>query len=154
MKATPEQLTKFQKYYRSHREERLAFNKKYYSEHKEQYSIKRKKTYKESNGEELRKSKEYQKQNRERINKRSVELRRKKRIDLINLYGGKCIRCGFNDWRALQIDHINGGGKKEKATFKGYKDYYKMLKQERNSGKYQLLCANCNWIKKFENKEY
>jgi hypothetical protein len=39
---------------------------------------------------------------------------RKLRRDKIIAYlGGKCIKCGFSDERALQIDHTNGGGSKD-----------------------------------------
>lgn len=71
--------------------------------------------------------------------------------------GGRCKNCGFSDERALQIDHINGGGVKEKKNVKtNYNSF--LLKQiqedkEQFIKKYQLLCANCNWIKKAENKE-
>ncbi|MCK9370314.1 helix-turn-helix domain-containing protein [Candidatus Dojkabacteria bacterium] len=65
---------------------------------------------------------------------------------LIEELGGKCNRCGFSDLRALQIDHINGGGSKEITKY-----YKKMIKEA--PGKYQILCANCNWIKRVENNE-
>ena len=29
-----------------------------------------------------------------------------------------------------------------------------MVIKEKDSGKYQLLCANCNWIKRHKNKEF
>jgi hypothetical protein len=80
----------------------------------------------------------------------------KKRIELINLMGGKCVICGFSDYRALQIDHINGGGSNEinrcKNTNKYYQDIKNLSNEERNK-KYQLLCANCNWIKRTEENE-
>jgi hypothetical protein len=68
------------------------------------------------------------------------------------LLGGKCSRCGFDDERALQIDHINGGGAKDVAQ-KG--SYQRRVLQSIMDGekKFQLLCANCNWIKRFEKKE-
>ena len=68
----------------------------------------------------------------------------------------KCVRCGFSDVRALVIDHVNGGGRQEReVTFKGamYK-YYKHVQENIATGKYQLLCANCNTIKLFEEKEH
>jgi len=72
----------------------------------------------------------------------------------MDLLGNKCQKCGFNDERALQFDHINGGGVKEKKSMTT--NYYKhiinsILNKEK---KFQLLCANCNWIKRFENKEH
>lgn len=64
----------------------------------------------------------------------------------------ECFRCGFTDWRALQIDHLNGGGHKERTASKNSQ---KVLLSNilNNPEKYQLLCANCNWIKRYENKE-
>ena len=32
------------------------------------------------------------------------------RMEVLGLYGGVCARCGFSDERALQIDHVQGGG--------------------------------------------
>jgi hypothetical protein len=69
--------------------------------------------------------------------------------------GGKCVRCGFSDHRALQIDHINGGGSRARRTLKLKTPA--LRKQILNDSvwhkKYQLLCANCNWIKRWENNE-
>lgn len=79
------------------------------------------------------------------------------RLELIGFFGGKCIKCGFSDWRALHLDHKNGGGNKErKESNNNYMNYfYKEMKQEpeRLKERLQLLCANCNWIKRYENKE-
>jgi len=72
---------------------------------------------------------------------------------IINKLGGKCVRCGFDDVRALQVDHVNGGGKKEIGTFtRNWRTYYKRVLAD-ETGKYQLLCANCNWIKRYEKHE-
>ena len=50
--------------------------------------------------------------NRERIlarsNKTSTEQRRLLRLQAFQALGGRCARCGFDDVRALQIDHVNG----------------------------------------------
>lgn len=67
--------------------------------------------------------------------------------------GNKCNKCGFTDIRALQIDHVFGNGKQEKKAIKNqWNKFYKEVLKD-NTGKYQCLCANCNWIKKSENKE-
>ena len=80
---------------------------------------------------------------------------RKKRLLALKRLGNKCARCGFSDWRALQIDHINGGGMKENRRYGGNWIDRNVLKLHANKlkSKYQLLCANCNWIKKYENGE-
>ena len=71
------------------------------------------------------------------------------------LLGGKCAGCGFTDWRALQVDHVDGGGGFELRKSGNKRWYYgKVLKSlYANEGVYQLLCANCNWIKRHENGE-
>jgi hypothetical protein len=84
-------------------------------------------------------------------NKRYMHNKRKAAIDLL---GGKCARCGFSDIRALQIDHINGDGYKERGGRKGtnsHRIYNNILSGAQG---YQCLCANCNWIKRDEEGEH
>ena len=76
------------------------------------------------------------------------------RQEILKKFGNKCCRCGFDDSRALQIDHIYGGGAKELREFNSTYRYYKyLLSLTLPNESYQLLCANCNWIKKFERNE-
>lgn len=66
--------------------------------------------------------------------------------------GDHCARCGFNDQRALCIDHVNGGGYVELRSTSVITYLKKVL--DDTSGTYQILCQNCNWIKRHENNEY
>lgn len=68
--------------------------------------------------------------------------------------GCVCCHCGFSDKRALQIDHVNGGGTAEQRrnNYSAATLYRAVLKD--TSNRYQVLCANCNWIKRSENKEH
>lgn len=76
------------------------------------------------------------------------------RIAAVGKLGGKCKRCGFEDMRALQIDHILGRGNEDRRNkMVGYKLYLEIIRNPLAKEKYQILCANCNWIKKYENKE-
>lgn len=78
------------------------------------------------------------------------------RTKILYFFGGRCNRCGFSDVRALQIDHIDGGGRREKKEkFKGSNRTFwrRLLDGTLPPEKYQLLCANCNWIKRYENNE-
>jgi hypothetical protein len=82
--------------------------------------------------------------------------RRQKRLSMIRHLGGLCCKCGFSDYRALQIDHKNGGGS-SRVTLStsrsgNYNKFYDEVMKD-NSIEFQLLCANCNAIKKFENAE-
>lgn len=81
---------------------------------------------------------------------------KKKREDLIEYLGGKCVICGYKkDIRALQLDHINGNGyldRKKKGRAKIYRYYIKNLKEAEQE--LQVLCANCNKIKQIRSKEF
>ena len=66
--------------------------------------------------------------------------------------GRKCVRCGITDERVLCIDHVNGGGKQERTTLSPYTLLKKMIAD--TTGAYQVLCQNCNWIKRHENREW
>lgn len=86
---------------------------------------------------------------------------KQRKIELLKLMGNKCVRCGFHDLRALQIDHINGDGAIERASWKEFggmalSQFYSLVSKSFSSGenRYQLLCANCNWIKRSENREF
>lgn len=88
------------------------------------------------------------------------EYQRKIRLITIEVLGNQCVKCGFLDKKALQIDHINGDGCKDRQERKiagkaNGSTYYKYVLQSflKRENKYQLLCANCNWIKKYDNNE-
>jgi hypothetical protein len=70
-----------------------------------------------------------------------------------------CAKCGFTDMRALSIDHLNGKGADERRRLFGNRGYagrnmYLWLQRNDFPEGYQVLCANCQWIKRAENKEY
>ena len=76
---------------------------------------------------------------------------------LFNILGDKkCVNCGYDNELALQFDHKDGGGNQEKKTlassYQKYKFYVSNPKLART--KLQILCGNCNSIKKFKNKEF
>lgn len=77
------------------------------------------------------------------------------RARIIELLGGKCVRCGFSDSRALQVDHVNGGGCSEKDSRWAEFLIKRIIEDVKNkTNLYQLLCANCNWIKRYEKGEH
>ncbi len=86
--------------------------------------------------------------NRNDMRRLVKELREKCLVKL----GGCCGKCGFKDKRALQIDHVNGGGSQESRLSRlGTPRYYRKVLAAASG--YQLLCANCNWIKRHERGE-
>jgi hypothetical protein len=89
---------------------------------------------------------------REKTNAANLARTRQQRARVLEVMGGRCVRCGFSDWRALQIDHINGGGRVDRELYANKDQYLRAVL--RSLEKYQLLCANCNWIKKYERGEH
>lgn len=71
---------------------------------------------------------------------------------VFKLYGDECSYCGFDDRRALCIDHVKGDGYIERKQ-SGNSRLSLLRRVLRNPEKYQLLCANCNLIKAKENNE-
>jgi hypothetical protein len=74
------------------------------------------------------------------------------REKVVTLLGSRCSKCGLTDKRVLQVDHIFGGGNDERKRLGPRGTYHRVL--ETSGEGYQLLCANCNWIKRHENKEW
>lgn len=67
----------------------------------------------------------------------------------------QCNRCKFGDVRALSIDHINGAGRLHKKHIKKTGNaFYQWLKNQGYPDGYQVLCMNCQWIKRFEKGEF
>ena len=93
----------------------------------------------------------YRKEKRNRARKKAIELRE----EVHKLLGDKCVKCGFLDSRALQIDHVYGDGYIDRKKRFSAISYYIYIKKElmKQSDRYQLLCANCNWIKRHEQGE-
>lgn len=140
-------------YYERNKERIKERSRKYWKDHRDEGIKKRKEYYNKNKDKCLKSVKEYKENNRDKVIQYQRNKNHEERKELLNLLGSKCVKCGYNDWRALQIDHINGGGRKEILNF-GSK-YRKIIKQKiiEGSKDYQILCANCNRIKVFENGE-
>ena len=80
-------------------------------------------------------------------NKRQV---REMRTEAFTHYGNACQCCGESTYEFLCIDHVNGGGNKERKLVNraGY-GFLLHLKQQGWPDGYQTLCHNCNLAKGF-----
>lgn len=68
------------------------------------------------------------------------------RNEIMDLLEGRCVCCHTSHRIFLQIDHVNGGGRKERiATGSNNRTILKKIKD--GSKEYQLLCANCHAAK-------
>lgn len=67
---------------------------------------------------------------------------------------------GCTDIRCLSIDHINGHGRQHRRTLRtsaevdGGTAFYSWLKTRGYPDGYQVLCTNCQWIKRHEKDEW
>lgn len=159
-----ERIDKQNKEYALLNSDRLkAYRREYYAKNKEKL-CEAKKIWASKNKEILkqrglsRRATEYYRINIvPRIRQRSIENRKKVRLQILKRINPllNCQKCGYSsDIRVLHIDHINGNGNIERKSFKDGHSYYKhLLNVENVTEIYQLLCANCNWIKRYENKE-
>lgn len=62
-----------------------------------------------------------------------------------------CALCGFNDIRALTIDHIDNNGNEHRKTFNTTINAW--LHTHNYPDCFQVLCCNCNWIKEVERRK-
>jgi hypothetical protein len=81
------------------------------------------------------------------------EQENKIRKDVMNHYGGKCVcpDCGFDDLdfklfnkSFLQMDHINGGGSKDRLITGSGSKFYRWIKRNNYPPGFRVLCGACN----------
>lgn len=65
-----------------------------------------------------------------------------------------CVRCGIVDIRCLSLDHVAGGGNKARSKIGYGEAYYKQLARAGYPAGYQTLCMNCQFIKRYLNREF
>lgn len=132
------------------------YSKEYYATHKEKYAERQRSYYLRNKDYLLKQIKEYrEKHYEERVTKaRKYDRQANKdlKIDTLKAYGGvRCAVCGYDkDYRALDIDHIYGGGNKDRAKtgINGGIKFYSILRKGGfpDKDKYRVLCRNCNWL--------
>lgn len=132
------------RYNEKHREEISEYQRGYYQRHREQV---------------IARSALRHQLNKAHCNELNCERRRNLKTEVITHYGNgqcTCVKCGFNDIRALSIDHINGGGcrQKQETGLRAGSAIYAWLKRNNYPDGYQTLCHNCQWIKRDERHEY
>ncbi len=88
------------------------------------------------------------------------EYRAQLKSEVLTHYGnGKlaCVKCGYdNNLAALSLDHLNGNGADHRRIIGtgGGRPFYVWLKNNGFPEGYQTLCMNCQFIKKFEDREF
>lgn len=78
-------------------------------------------------------------------NKVRHALMRRKALEIIN--GSpylKCVKCGCSEYRLLEINHINGGGRQELISLRGENLYALILRGKRKIDDLDIRCKLCN----------
>lgn len=86
----------------------------------------------------------YVERNREMVLKRCRDYYQNLRTEIFNAYGNKCACCGETKREFFALDHIQGGGTKEKSKLGTRPLYRKIISEGCPKDKYQILCHNCN----------
>ncbi len=83
--------------------------------------------------------------NQNASNKKNDQILRR---TVLSAYGGVCAYCGETDVAALQIDHMNGDGKKWRAEHnRAGHMFWRWLRDNGYPSDYQVLCKTCNFAK-------
>jgi hypothetical protein len=117
-----------------------TYNKQYREDHKERLKKQAHQNYLAHREEKIRKTVKYHRAKVQEL-----------RAQILAKYGKKCNHCGLTDERVLCVDHVNGGGYRERMSC-SYEAMYKRVLADTNNT-YQILCHNCNWIKRCERRE-
>lgn len=78
----------------------------------------------------------------------SKEVGHRLREEAFEQYGGaRCVNCGEDFFEVLSLDHIHGGGSKDRVKRGSGKRFLFSLKRDGWPKRFQVLCYNCNMIK-------
>ena len=105
----------------------------------------------ENNKEEARRKKrdnmrKYRPADPEKYNTQATIARKKLKEGLFDIYGRACALCGFDDIRALTLDHRKNNGNQERRELGMRGVYRRALKNIPDE--YRTLCMNCQFIER------
>ena len=111
-------------------------NKEYFIKYREAHKV-----------ENSKYQKDYFVKNKSKISERNKKYRLSIKIEVLTHYSKGIPKCECCDERYLEflgIDHINGGGKKDRVNYKGGSRFYYYLKKNDYPEGHRVLCQNCN----------
>lgn len=127
--------------------DKKAYAKRYYQKHKEKQKVYAKNYYRKNR----ERRRQYYQEHKEALNNYHQEWRHQLKLEVFSYYSGGilgCRCCGETDIVVLCLDHINGGGTRERReTRRLGVGLYSWLKTHNFPDGYQVLCANCNMRK-------
>ncbi len=126
-------------------EKRRASQQRYYKRNKAKRIADSQRYYQNNKGKVLERSAEWAKNNRQAKNISGRRWHQKVKMEVLCHYGGslpKCACCGETLIEFLSIDHINGGGNKERKEMGNTYDH---IRRNNFPPGYRVLCMNCNF---------
>lgn len=76
-----------------------------------------------------------------------ADYRAKRKKQVFDHYGNKCVCCGETEPVFLSLDHVDGGGNQERTKKRTSPYTYELALKEGLPERFQILCFNCNWAK-------
>jgi hypothetical protein len=136
-------------------EDEKEYLKHYYQLHKKEIKERTKNHYQRNKKKHLAESLEWGRKHPEKKNQINKKCYNKRRLVILNHYSNNtcaCAFCGIKDIRVLSIDHVEGGGKEHLRKI-GFKSIYDWLLQNHLPPGFQVLCMNCQFIKRHTRNE-
>lgn len=139
-------------------EERKANRREYYKKNKEKMNRQAKENYQKNREKVIKRTTKYHREHKEERQEyyskyyQDIRLKVLARIDP----DMKCAKCGCEDTRFLEVNHIKGGGNKERKKLSeddNYESQNMILlihKNKRGIEDLNLLCKPCNGIDHLE----
>lgn len=148
MAQTPEARNKVRlAWYYAHHAQARAANTKWCKEHPEQ-RLEHKRWYAKKHSVDLTaKAMQWAREHPEARKRIQVDWRWRRRLAIIEAYGGACAQCGETIPEFLTVDHIDDMGAEHRRHVSGSVFYTWLKKRGYPKDNYQLLCMNCNFAK-------
>lgn len=136
-----------------------AYQHQYYLDNKDKISEKSKRHYlknRETTKEHRMSTlKSWRLANPEKVRQQGLRHNARAKLSALTYYSGgppRCAHCGISDIDVLCLDHINGGGYKQRKELNcgAGTAFYQWLKGQGYPEGYQVLCWNCNIKKRIQ----
>ncbi|MDE1873981.1 MAG: hypothetical protein KGI04_02575 [Candidatus Micrarchaeota archaeon] len=148
-------LQKDHEYSITHKEQRSVYNKQYRARNLTRLR-EHDRNYYSGNIERIRR---YRKENSARFALQRKEYKSRLREEVFRYYSEgsapRCAGCGETRISLLTLDHIHNDGASERRKLKrkGGIEFYIWLKKNSFPAGYQVLCYNCNWIRRYNSSD-
>ena len=130
------------------------YSEKYYQANKEQCIENARRWRRSEKGRAY--TRRYCREHREQLRWTHRQFYERRKIDVLKHYGqGRCacVKCGESRLACLSIDHIDGGGCRQRQITGSGNQLYLWLRKNDYPAGYQTLCMNCQYVKRYEENE-